>query len=316
MIIVSASDNNFVPGLLNLLYSTLFHNKDAEFYVIDAGLSEDSIALINAFTSRNGIRARILLADKSHLDSLPENPYWTSAMYARILIPQLLPQHSRAIYIDADATVVSNLSELWSMSLGGNLIAAVVDETVHQRELDHINLRNDEYINSGVLVFDLDLWRKEKTADLVVEYLLRSEKLIFPDQSAINAVVRGRVTFLDQRWNFFSWKYSQIPNVIPSIIHYTGNNKPWKKRRAPLAAIYEAYRKLSGSDFPRPRDLPEFTKARRTVVGLISLRPKHWKVVYFTARCRSKFTTPHIEEIMLRASQGDQAKAETRPSSN
>ena len=39
MIIVSASDDNFVPGLLNLLYSTLFHNKDAEFYIIDAGLS-------------------------------------------------------------------------------------------------------------------------------------------------------------------------------------------------------------------------------------------------------------------------------------
>lgn len=312
MIIVSASDDNFVPGLLNLLYSTLFHNEDAEFYIIDAGLSQTSIDLIAAFSSRNKIRSQILLADKSQLDSLPENPYWTSAMYARILIPQLLPQHDRAIYIDADATVVSDLSELWSMPLDGNLLAGVRDGSVHQKELDHINIGNDEYINSGVLVFDLALWRNEKTAEQVVQYLLKNTELIFPDQSAINATVKGRVKFLDRRWNFFSWDYRSIPAVVPSIIHYTGNNKPWKKRRAPFAAIFEAYRKLSGTDFPRPRDLPEFTKARRTVVGLISLRPKHWKIVYYTARCRSKFTTPHIKQVMARASQRDQAHSTKR----
>jgi lipopolysaccharide biosynthesis glycosyltransferase len=305
MIIVSASDDNFVPGLLNLLYSTLFHNKDAEFYIIDAGLSQASIDLIATFSSRNGIRSQILLADKSQLDRLPDNPVWSSAMYARILIPQLLPQHDRAIYIDADATVVSDLSELWSMPLNGNLLAGVLDGSVHQKELDHVNIGNDEYINSGVLVFDLALWREEKTAEQVVHYLLKNTELIFPDQSAINATVKGRVKFLDRRWNFFSWDYREIPAVLPNIIHYTGNNKPWKKRRAPLAAIYEAYRKLSGSDFPRPRDLPEFTKARRTVVGLISLRPKHWKVVYYTARCRSKFTTPHIRQVMAKAALQD-----------
>ena len=312
MIIVSASDDNFVPGLLNLLYSTLFHNKDAEFYIIDAGLSQASIDLIAAFSSRNGIRSQILLADKSQLDRLPENPVWSSAMYARILIPQLLPQHDRAIYIDADATVVSDLSELWSMPLDGNLLAGVLDGSVHQKELDHVNIGNDEYINSGVLVLDLALWREEKTAEQVVHYLLKNTNLIFPDQSAINATVKGRVKFLDRRWNFFSWDYREIPAILPNIIHYTGNNKPWKKRRAPLAAIYEAYRKLSGSVFPRPRDLPEFTKARRTVVGLISLRPKHWKIVYYTARCRSKFTTPHIRQVMAKAARREQGHPTNR----
>jgi lipopolysaccharide biosynthesis glycosyltransferase len=307
MIIVSASDDNFVPGLLNLLYSTLFHNNDAEFYIIDAGLSKANIDLIVNFSNRNKIQSHILLADKSQLDRLPENPYWTSAMYARLLIPQLLPQHTRAIYIDADATVVSDLSELWTMPLDGNLLAGVLDGSVHQEELDHVGMGNDEYINSGVLVFDLALWREEKTAEQVVEYLLKNRELIFPDQSAINATVKGRVKFLDRRWNFFSWKYPEIPAITPTIIHYTGDNKPWKKRRAPLAAIYEAYRKLSGSEFPRPRDLPEFTKARRTVVGLFSLRPKYWKIVYYTARCRSKFTTPHIRQVMAKASQLDQA---------
>ncbi|MET4633339.1 glycosyltransferase family 8 protein [Kaistia defluvii] len=316
MIIVSASDDNFVPGLLNLLYSTLFHNKDAEFYIIDAGLSAASIDLIARFSSRNNIRSQILLADKSHLASLPKNPYWTSAMYARLLIPQLLPQHDRAIYIDADATVISDLSELWSMPLDGNLLAGVLDGSVHQSELDHVKIGNDRYINSGVLVFDLAQWRKENTAQKVVEYLLANTELIFPDQSAINAVVQGRVKFLDRRWNFFSWNYKAIPGIIPAIVHYTGNNKPWQKRRAPLAAIYEAYRKLSGSDFPRPRDLPEFTKARRTVVGLLSLRPKHWKIVYYTARARSQFTTPHVREIMARASQGNESPREPRPCSD
>lgn len=314
MIIVSACDDGFVPGLLNLLYSTVLHNSDAEFYVVDAGMSEDSRQIIDRFASRNGITAHILLADKARLDSLPESLYWTSAIYARILIPELLPQYDRAIYIDADTTVVSDLTELWSTPLNGTLIAGVVDGYLQQSELDQVRVPREEYINSGVLVFDLALWRKERIAEKVFEYLAGHRKLIFPDQSAINAIVKGRVTFLERRWNFFSWQYELIPGTTPAIIHYTADNKPWNKRRAPLAAIYEAYRKLSGSEFPQPRDLPKFKNVRRTVIGLLTLRPKYWKKVYFAARCQFSFTRPHIERAMAMASErGQSAQGASKP---
>jgi len=47
--------------------------------------------------------------------------------YARLLIPRLLPQLSRVLYLDADILVLGDLERLWKTDLNGALVGAVVD---------------------------------------------------------------------------------------------------------------------------------------------------------------------------------------------
>ncbi|MGX7874131.1 glycosyltransferase family 8 protein [Mesorhizobium sp. ORM6] len=203
MIIVSASDNNFVSGLFILIYSTWVHNKEAKFFVIDAGMEPEKLAELREFCAGNGISCQILQADDKRISDLPTRGKLTTAAYARILIPEMLPDYSKAIYLDADTVVVSDLSDLWSMDLRDNLVAGAVDGFVEQEELDDVDMSREEYINSGVLVINLDAWRRDGIADRIFSKIRETEKSRYLDQTIINTVARGRVIFLDRAWNFF-----------------------------------------------------------------------------------------------------------------
>ncbi|WP_245490157.1 glycosyltransferase family 8 protein [Mesorhizobium sp. M2A.F.Ca.ET.015.02.1.1] len=190
-------------------------------------------------------------ADGKRISDLPtRGKLLTTAAYARILIPEILPDCDKAIYLDADTLVVSDLGALWLADLGDNLVAGVVDGFVEQEELDDIEMSRNEYINSGVLVMNLVAWRREGIADRVFATVRETAKSRYLDQTALNTVVRGRVLFLGREWNFFSERYVEIERRLPKVIHYAGSAKPWRYRRVPFADVFNFYRTLSGSDIP------------------------------------------------------------------
>lgn len=300
MIIVSASDNNFVPGLIVLIYSAWFNNPGAHFYVIDAGISPEGRARLSSFCEDRGISCEILVADPVTLARLPDPKHWSSATYARLLIPDLLPDHSRAIYIDGDAVVNSDISELWTMDLGDNLVAGVLDGMMKPSYLAEIGMNANNYINAGVLIMNLDLWRAEQIGRKTIDQLVRHPELGYADQTAINIVARDRIRYIDRKFNFFAREYTRFPKMTPRIIHYPGPDKPWNNRRSPLADIFDAYREISGADIPKPKRGWQFTTFRRTVLGLLSLRPKYWRLLNYRLHYQTKFVAPHIAELRAR----------------
>jgi lipopolysaccharide biosynthesis glycosyltransferase len=301
MIIVSASDNNFVPGLIVLIYSAWFNNRSARFYVIDAGISPEGRLRLSSFCDDRGISCEILVADADTLAQLPDPKHWSSATYARLLIPDLLPEHSRAIYIDGDAVVNSDISELWTMDLGDNLVAGVLDGMMKPNYLAEIGMNANSYINAGVLIMNLDLWRAEQIGRKTIDQLMQHPELGYADQTAINLVARDRILYIDRKFNFFAREYTHFPKMTPRIIHYAGPDKPWANQRSPLADVFDVYREVSGSDIPKPSRGWQFKTFRRTVLGLLSLRPKYWKQFHYRLHYQSKFVAPHIEELRSKA---------------
>ncbi|WP_018181200.1 glycosyltransferase family 8 protein [Kaistia granuli] len=301
MIIVSAGDNKFVPGMMVLIYSAWINNRDAQFYVVDAGISPEGRGRLLAFCRAHGISCSIVQVDPRLLARLPASANWSSAMYARLFIPDLLSEHSRAIYIDGDAVVNSDISELWHLDLGNNLVAGVLDGLMRPAFLNQIGLRAEQYINSGVLVMNLDRWRAEQTGNKTIQLLLSRPNLKFPDQTAINLVARDRILYIDRKFNFFAREYTHFPKMTPRIIHYAGPDKPWNNQRSPLAEIFDAYREVSGSDIPKPSRGWQFKTFRRTIMGLLSLRPKYWRQLDYRLHYQSKFIVPHIRELRARA---------------
>jgi lipopolysaccharide biosynthesis glycosyltransferase len=162
--------------------------------------------------------------------------------WLRVVLPEVLPDVDRAIYLDADTLIVDSIAPLWATPLGGAPIAAVAN-VVHPSMQQHvIDIGIDDprrYFNAGVLLMDLARMREEQTAATAP----RSTDLTWFDQDALNLAFAGRWLALHPRWNaqnsFWSWT-PEARRVLgdslldeamadPAIVHFEGPSvcKPW-----------------------------------------------------------------------------------------
>ncbi len=126
----------------------------------------------------------------------------TAGVYARLLIGDLLPAGwDRVIYLDSDTITRHPLTELWTIDLRGNLLGAVRDDYVPTWRQLGLN-PGLPYFNSGVMVIDLDAWRRTRLGERAMRYLVehRGQIRLF-DQDALNAAAAGRWWQLDTVWN-------------------------------------------------------------------------------------------------------------------
>jgi len=203
--------------------------------VIDAGLSPGSVGRIlplSADASR--FRFRIIAPPTISTEGIDLRRYGVAALY-RLLVPQLLPDCRRAIYLDADTIVEQDLCELWEEARGEAALWARQDWMFPVMAHPYLEERqqwfgmqpDDPYFNSGVLVLDLDLWRDKDLGNQVLSFLRANSALCsWCDQDALNAVLRGRWKPLSARWNRYPSEISRIEAA--GIIHYIGAEaKPW-----------------------------------------------------------------------------------------
>jgi len=197
------------------------------------------------------------------LDGCYIDPRYSEAASYRLLLPELLPEVDRIIYIDCDIVVRQDLSALYSMvNLSGKYLAAVYEAPIENQAQRWESLGCDpgQYFNSGFLVMNLERMRKESVSKSLIEVLHR-EYLEFPDQDALNIVCKGRVLplppvfnsirtfFLPQYREEFDNKYGPLQRIaIESFgnIHYTGG-KPWNIFTVRFADWWEVYDSLPDS---------------------------------------------------------------------
>lgn len=148
------------------------------------------------------------------------------ALY-RLLVPELLRDAPKVLYIDADAIVDGSLDWLWEHGLeGGALVAGVRDVGILPRQLRAIGLTvDDRYVNAGVTLLDLEGIR---AADLHHVWLreINARHYGCHDQDIINLTCRGRINLVGNEWNS-SLSTGFAPN--PVIAHFAGpaHEKPW-----------------------------------------------------------------------------------------
>lgn len=286
MIIATASDDTFTPGLLALLHSAHSHNPEARFLIIDMGMSSRSRFKLDAMIGRFGISAVIVKSDRDAFVNLPNVHRFTRSAYARLLIPELLRNENRALYIDADAVVTCDLGELWAKELDDFLIAAARDEFIAPDEAARAGVDADSYFNSGVLLMNLDLWRSEGIAGEAMAMIEKDHSLTLPDQTALNAICRGRVMLIERRWNLFAASVADLPVTEPGIIHFTGIEKPWRRRDIPLFDFYSEHARRAGVELNLVSEPRTLRQIRKSVFGLLGFRSKYWRPLLVKWRYR------------------------------
>jgi lipopolysaccharide biosynthesis glycosyltransferase len=271
---------------LAVTISSLLMNLAAEsaisLYVLDCGIRPATRRRLAAMVRR--LRPAAVLSwlpvDTQEYTSLrPERrSYISLATYARLRIPDLLPDLSRALYLDADLVVDTDLAPLWAVSLGGHPLGAVQDSGAPVvgarygiRSYRALGLSADSaYFNAGVLLMDLTAWRTEGVSGQVMAHMTTyQDELQLYDQEGLNAVLCDRWQPLDFRWNLtteFFLRDARIPrdplyedyhraaaeaaprmSARPAVIHYTSSLKPWHGTSPhPMSDRYFAYLRRSG----------------------------------------------------------------------
>ncbi len=152
--------------------------------------------------------------------------------YARFFIPEYLSDASRCIYLDTDLIVCSDLNILQTLDLQGKSSACVVDGGIatpeqQERLRTKLKLQNpQQYFNSGVMVIDLDAWRRRQIQAKALNIANDNYDLLDQmDQDALNMVLAGDWLILDPKWNTSKGKADAT--FSDGIIHFLGKVKPW-----------------------------------------------------------------------------------------
>ena len=159
----------------------------------------------------------------------------------RLLLPSLLPDVDRLVYVDVDALVLGDVAELAALDLDGRPFAARASfypgylywwKAAHRLPPERADaLRRqmsqrpfspgDTALNAGVLVLDLARLRQDDFTALALAYV---EQFGLNDQDVLMAYAEGDWARLEPRWNH--WPIMERLND-PEVVHYVGAAKPW-----------------------------------------------------------------------------------------
>ncbi len=183
-----------------------------------------------------GAHIEFMSVDGSMFEHLPLTNL-PIATYYRFAVAQLLTDYSVAIYLDCDTIVAGDITNLYSMDLGGKYIAAVPDVfgVEFKRHLD-IGSSDFVYCNAGVLLLHLDSIRRDSVDKLFFDNAAKySDRLPLGDQDVINVTMSqlDGFKYLGYEWNLgHTTKYvtsEMLSSAMddPQIIHFMGPSKPW-----------------------------------------------------------------------------------------
>lgn len=152
-----------------------------------------------------------------------ENCYCSPYTLLRLLA-DLVDMPEKLLYLDADVMLCKDVSLLYDLDINGYEYAAARDH--YGKFLVHPN-----YINAGVLLFNMPLCRKNRIFEQARAWL-HKKKLVFADQSAlIRSTTRRKL--LSQRFNDqkFLYKNTVIRHFSKRLFYlpypHTDNIKQW-----------------------------------------------------------------------------------------
>ena len=232
MIIAMSCTKNWFKYLVVNIYSLLYFNKTVKtiYLFVDANdISE--IKYLDKVQSKFNVEIKIINIENI-LDNYlsPTSPNrdteYSNLCFTRLLLANYIPD-SKVLYLDTDTIVRKDISRIWDLDLEDNYVAGVKDYGVYaDNYLESLNL-SGKYINSGVVIFNLDKIREDNIIDKWFE-IANTRKLRYPDQDALNIICTDKEIYLPSMYNFINnVTLEVVNNSLTKIYHYAGPKEYW-----------------------------------------------------------------------------------------
>lgn len=239
-------DRNYLPYLNVMLSSLIRFNPNCAFdvYLLHKDIPQSALPPTEKTLEKHG---RLLPIEVGNLDlqNAPTTSRYPQEIYYRIFAARYLPKTlKRVLYLDPDIVVNGSILNLYHTPLTDYYFAAASHTGAFLQKINSLRLDTDDntpYINSGVMLMNLELLRKEQKTEEVFSFIKKHKNSLFlPDQDIISALYGSKIYTLDAfRYNMTERLYRlHAPfekglnmewvrkNAV--IIHYCGRNKPWK----------------------------------------------------------------------------------------
>lgn len=258
LILACAASEGFSFAAAAMLASVAANLKKywVKLFFLHSDLSDSSKKKIQTNLNPGKIEIVWTSINPSFAKGLKVSEHVTKEAYYKLLLPEVLPREfQKAIYLDCDLIVREDISRLWDMGLGGLSLMAVPEmsstgmyaSSVYGVKLyETLDIKPDSRMfNSGVMILNLERWRKEETSRLVFDYLrVHGKEVVWWDQDGLNAILNNSWGSLDPGWNlqthliydYSSWRASPLSKEVyyktiksPYIVHFNTSKKPWQK---------------------------------------------------------------------------------------
>ncbi len=257
MNILFSGNEKVFDGVLTCMLSILKRTESKEpftFYILTmdvhhlkpeyTAIDDKRVAFLNDVVKKYNSENRVIKLDVTDIymkefDACPnEQCYCSPYTLLRLFIDMLPEIQDKILYLDIDIMFNRDISLLYETDLTGYEYAAARDH--YGKFLLHPN-----YINAGVLLFNMDEIRKTGLLEKARE-LIKTKKMLFADQDAIyRSTIKKKM--LPQRFNDqkFLHKHTVVRHFSKRLFYlpypHTDNIKQWHVSKMYRAFKYDQF---------------------------------------------------------------------------
>jgi lipopolysaccharide biosynthesis glycosyltransferase len=230
-----AADDNYAPYLAVSITSLCENASSDKFYdihILTSAMSDTNRARITSLAKEN---CSIVFDDmdermKPIAGKVSLRDYYSLATYFRIFIAGMFPEYEKAIYIDSDTLVLSDIAGMYETDIGDNLVGGIQENVMLMDVFNRyssvvLGIPNHEYFNAGIIVMNLKQFRLTDMEGRFIELLNRRSFPVAQDQDYLNLLCHGRVHYFPVEWNLDP--VDIYKDKKPLILHYKMHRRPW-----------------------------------------------------------------------------------------
>lgn len=251
-----AADDAYSP-YLGVSIASLKENASKSYfyqiYILNTGISDYYRKCLNTFNCEYLQIEYVDVTNKLEMISerLHTRDYYSKTTYYRLFIADMFPEYDKALYLDADITVLGDISEFFNIEIGENWVGAIPDDVVNGFQEFIVYSENvlgipaPNYFNAGILIMNLKKFREVNFLEKFADLLSRVKFSVAQDQDYLNALCVGHVHFVSKKWN-------RMPIPDPSfdvnelcLIHYNLTAKPWHYNNILYGEHFWKYAKMT-----------------------------------------------------------------------
>lgn len=305
MDVMYATDEKYAPICGVSLYSLLKNNTNEHInvYIFEKNLGKEKDKFLLLTLEYD---VDIVFIDMSEIEIICEQtgiPHFRNGYtaYARLFADRFIGK-KRVLYLDCDTLIVGSLIELWNTDLCGKPAAAVLDCSHCYANRFLGKKDSDNYINSGVILIDYEVWNKKNCTKRIEDSLNIidvNRTATLGDQDILNHALGDDFFILSPRYNamyitrYFSPKKNLIvlsrcenhyypiseiekANINRTIIHFAGRDilRPWFKGCVLSKSEVEQWDSYMNEspwkDFSKPRIEGDILKRKLVAYYLIN----------------------------------------------
>ena len=229
--VIAASNDYYVPYLGVLIQSIMdncSHDRNYHLYVLHTDISDEHMSVISkSLLSNFKIDFLDVSSHMAEYGDLYISNHIKIETYFRLLLPNLLPNVEKCLYIDCDVIANHDVSELYDKDIDDYYLAGTrdADSAANYNTDEHYKQYVDQilelkkpydYLQAGIILMNLKKFRAELDSSKLMKTAL-SRKWMFHDQDTLNYLCKNHIMFLEYEWNFvydYSESYRRSTNSI------------------------------------------------------------------------------------------------------